>query len=266
MTESPPAGPLIELRRAAIGYDGRPAVAEVDFVLHRGDVVALVGPNGAGKTTLVRGILGLAEVLAGEVLLFDEPAARFADRFRLGYVPQRHTVGGAIPSTVQEVVMSGRLPRRPLWGRTSQADRAAVREALDTVGLSELRNCPVSILSGGQQRRTLIARALAGQPEVLVMDEPTAGVDAAHQASLTRTLGRLVDRGMTLLVVTHEIAPLLPILTRVVLVDGGRVAAELPPDAAPDSAELRPDAAPVPGGNQSWPATSPALAPTGQQS
>jgi zinc transport system ATP-binding protein len=255
MIESLPADPLIELRRAAVGYDGRPAVTEVDFVLRRGDVVAVVGPNGAGKTTLVRGVLGLAEVLAGEVLLFGKTAGRSDARFRLGYVPQRHTVGGAIPSTVQEVVMSGRLPRRPLWGRTSQADRAAVRQALDTVGLSELHNCPVSILSGGQQRRTLIARALAGQPEVLVMDEPTAGVDAAHQASLTRTLGKLVDRGMTLLVVTHETAPLLPILTRVVLVDRGRVAAEFPPGAAP---AFR--------GNRPLPTTPPELAPTGQQS
>jgi zinc transport system ATP-binding protein len=232
MTETIAADPLIELRRAAIGYDDRAAVAEIDFVLRRGEVVALVGPNGAGKTTLVRGILGLATVLSGQVLLFGEPAARFGARFRIGYVPQRHTVGGAIPSTVQEVVSSGRLPRTPLWGRTSKADREAVREAISTVGLDELRNCPVSILSGGQQRRTLIARALAGQPDVLVMDEPTAGVDAASQAGLTRTLAELVESGMTLLVVTHEIAPLLPILTRVVLIEEGRIASDLPLHAA----------------------------------
>lgn len=236
MTQSLRADPLIELRRVAIGYDDRPAVTEIDFVLRRGEVVALVGPNGAGKTTLVRGVLGLADVLAGEVLLFGEPASRLRSRYRIGYVPQRHTVGGAIPSTVQEVVASGRLPRKPLWGRTTKADRVAVQEAIETVGLGELCHCPVSILSGGQQRRTLIARALAAQPEVLVMDEPTAGVDPANQSSLARTLGRLVDLGMTLLIVTHEIAPLLPILTRVVTIDGGRIVSDLPPGAAPASA------------------------------
>ena len=105
--------PLIELRRAAIGYDDRPAVAEVDLMLRRGEIVALVGPNGAGKTTLVRGVRGLASVLSGEVLLFGEPVARFGARFRIGYLPQRHTVGGAIPSTAQEVVASGWLARNP---------------------------------------------------------------------------------------------------------------------------------------------------------
>jgi zinc transport system ATP-binding protein len=232
MTELPPTDVPIALHDVAIGYDDRPAVTGIDFELRRGEVVALVGPNGAGKTTLVRGVLGLADVLAGEVRLFGEPADRFRARYRIGYVPQRHTVGGAIPSTVQEVVASGRLPRKPLWGRTTKTDRAAVRDAIETVGLGELCHCPVSILSGGQQRRTLIARALAAQPEVLVMDEPTAGVDPANQASLARTLGRLVEQGMTLLIVTHEIAPLLPILTRVVTVDGGRIASDLPPEAA----------------------------------
>jgi zinc transport system ATP-binding protein len=232
MTEPPAVDPLIELRRAAIGYDDRPAVAEVNFAIRRGEVVALVGPNGAGKTTLIRGILGLTPVLSGEVMLFGEPAARFGTRFRIGYVPQRHTVGGAIPSTVQEVVASGRLARKRVWSRTTEADRTAVRDALETVGLRELRTCPMSILSGGQQRRTLIARALAAQPEVLVMDEPTAGVDAANQASLTRTLGRLVEQGITLLIVTHELAPLLPILTRVIVVEGGRISSDLPLNAA----------------------------------
>ncbi|HET9656815.1 MAG TPA: metal ABC transporter ATP-binding protein [Kineosporiaceae bacterium] len=233
MTNPPSAGPLIELRHAAVGYDDRPTIRDVDLRIDRGEVVALVGPNGAGKTTLVRGILGLARVLDGELLLFGVPAQRFRERHRIGYVPQRHTVGGAIPSSVQEVVSSGRLARRPAWSRATATDRRAVDRAIETVGLGELRDCPVSILSGGQQRRTLIARALASEPEILVMDEPTAGVDAANQANLARTLADLVTAGMTLLVVTHEIGPLLPVLTRVVVVEAGRIAADRARETAP---------------------------------
>ena len=215
--------PVIALRGVSVGYDERPAVRDVDLSVARGEVVALVGPNGSGKTTLVRGVLGLARVQAGEVELFGVPAERFSERHRIGYVPQRHTVGGGIPSTVEEVVSSGRLSRRRALGRWTAADRAAVDVAIEAVGLTERRRSTVASLSGGQQRRTLIARALAGEPEVLVMDEPTAGVDAESQARLVDTLEGLVGGGLTLLVVTHEIAPLRRILTRVVELDAGRL-------------------------------------------
>lgn len=229
-----PAGspPVIELRGASIGYGERPVVRDIDLHLHRGEVVALVGPNGSGKTTVVRGILGLAPIMAGQVLLFGTPAADVDDRWRVGYVPQRHTVVGAIPSTVAEVVGSGRLPRKRLFSRTTAADRSAVTEAIDLVGLGERRDAPVSTLSGGQQRRVLIARALASQPEVLIMDEPTAGVDAENQARLGRTLERLVAHGLTLLVVTHDIAPLRSVLTRAVVVNDGRITRDLPAEVA----------------------------------
>lgn len=247
MKDSPEV-PLIELRAAAIGYQERPAVRDVNLTVRRGEVIAVVGPNGAGKTTLVRGVLGLARVLSGEVLLFGVPAGRFRQRHRIGYVPQRHTIGGAVPSTVHEVVGSGRLARRPWWSRSTSADRQAVQAAIHAVGLGELCHCPVSILSGGQQRRTLIARALAAEPDILVMDEPTAGVDAVSQANLARTLGDLVEGGRTLLVVTHEIAPLLPILTRVVVVDGGRITSDLPIEQAIARGERSLLADPLPAG------------------
>ena len=162
---------VVRLRRAAVGYGERRVLDAVDFTLHRGEVVALVGPNGSGKTTLVRAVLGLSTVLEGEVELFGVPAARFGERWRIGYVPQRHTVGGAIPSTVEEVVASGRLPRRRLLSRGTPADRRAVADAIATVGLADPRRSPVAELSGGQQRRALIARALASEPEVVVMLE-----------------------------------------------------------------------------------------------
>ncbi len=224
--------PIVELRHASIGYAGRAVVRDVGFRLQRGEVVALVGPNGCGKTTLVRGILGLADLVDGALELFGEPAAGFRERFRIGYVPQRHTVGGAIPSTVREVVASGRLPRRRWGSRTTAHDRAVVDRAIAEVGLADHGRAEVATLSGGQQRRVLIARALAGEPDVLVMDEPTAGVDAASQRSLATTLERLVARGLTLLVVTHELAPLAGIVDRVVAMEHGRVVHDGPVDEA----------------------------------
>jgi zinc transport system ATP-binding protein len=230
--------PVIALHGVAVGYGDRPVVEDVDLVVRPGDVVALVGANGSGKTTLVRGVLGLAPVLAGRVELLGRPAASFRERWRIGYVPQRHTVGGGIPSSVQEVVASGRLARRRLLSRATAADRQAVREALETVGLADRRCAPVATLSGGQQRRTLIARALAGDPDILIMDEPTAGVDAAGQENLARTLTRLVGQGLTLVVVTHEIEPLLGLLTRVVELREGRVVRDEPLSSAAPAVDL----------------------------
>jgi zinc transport system ATP-binding protein len=223
---------VIRVRGASIGYRDRPIVREVDVTVRVGEVIAIVGANGSGKTTLIRGLLGLAELTAGEVELFGMPSPRFRERYRIGYVPQRHTVGGAIPSTVREVVTSGRLPRTRWWSRTTQADRETVAAAIDTVGLTDYTNTPVGSLSGGQQRRVLIARALAGEPEVLIMDEPTAGVDTHNQENLTRTLARLVDSGLTMLVVTHDIAPLRPLLTRVITVENGRILRDVPANEA----------------------------------
>ncbi len=232
-----PAGPdlrepVVDLRHASVGYGDRPVVRDVSLRVDRREVVALVGPNGSGKTTIVRGVLGLAPVIGGEVRLFGVPAGQFHERWRIGYVPQRHTVVGAVPSTVEEVVSSGRLPRRRWWAPATAADRAVVAAAIETVGLADRRRAPVSTLSGGQQRRVLIARALAAEPEVLVMDEPTAGVDAENSEALTRTLARLVDDGLTLLVVTHDVAPLAPILTRVVAVADGVVVGDEPASVA----------------------------------
>jgi zinc transport system ATP-binding protein len=224
----PVTPPVIALRGVSVGYEDTPTISGIDLEIHAGDVVALVGPNGSGKTTLVRGLLGLADVLAGRVELFGVPSSSFHRRDRIGYVPQRHTVGGAIPSTVEEVVGSGRLNQRRWFARPTAADRSAIGDAIDAVGLGDRRRSMVATLSGGQQRRVLIARALAGSPSVLIMDEPTAGVDAQSQQALVRTLLTLVGRGLTLLIVTHEIEPLRPVLTRVVSMRSGRIVHDEP--------------------------------------
>lgn len=217
------AEPLVRLRGASVGYEQIPVLRDADFALLPGDAVAVLGSNGAGKSTLIRGILGLAEVLAGSVELFGKPRAHFHDWYRLGYVPQSHTVVSGIPSTVSEVVGSGRLARKRFARPFTSADRQAIRSAITTVGLADRAGHSVSTLSGGQQRRVLIARALAGEPDILVLDEPTAGVDAESREVLAQTLAALVAAGTTLLLVTHELGEMRPVITRTVVVEGGRI-------------------------------------------
>lgn len=216
----------IVLRRLCVGYDDVTVVRDVDLTVRSGEVVALVGANGSGKSTLIRALLGLAQVKSGQVELFGVTPPGPAQRRRIGYVPQQLTVGGGIPSTVDEVVASGRLTRRPWYSRPGASDRAAITQAIAAVGLTERRRATIGHLSGGQQRRGLIARALAAQPDVLVMDEPMAGVDAASQQALAGSLVGLVDRGLTMIVVTHETASLAGILTRAVRMSGGRVVSD----------------------------------------
>ena len=224
-----PLTTVVAMRHASIGYGDRPTVRDVDFDLHSGELVVLLGPNGAGKSTLVRGVLGLARLMSGRLELFGVPAGEFRDRHRIGYVPQRHTVTGGVPSTVREVVSSGRLPLKRPFAFLDRRDRAAVGAAIETVGLADRADDAIAHLSGGQQRRALIARALAAEPEVLVMDEPTAGVDAANQEILAATMHELVDRGTTLLVVAHELGPLEPLIDRVVVLRDGRITYDGPP-------------------------------------
>jgi zinc transport system ATP-binding protein len=220
---------VVRMRGGAVGYGERPAIRDITFSLRTGEVVVLLGPNGSGKTTLVRGILGLAPLMAGELELFGVPAGTFHERYRLGYVPQRHTIVGGVPSTVREVVSSGRLSRKRPFAWMRPVDREVVSRAISTVGLTERADTSVSQLSGGQQRRVLIARALAAEPDVLVMDEPTAGVDAANQEILAATLGELVAAGSTLLLVAHELGPLEPLIGRVVVMRDGHAVYDGPP-------------------------------------
>jgi zinc transport system ATP-binding protein len=215
--------PLIELRAASFGYGERRVVSQVDLTVRRGEVVALLGPNGCGKSTLVRGLLGLVEQQGGEVRLLGVPRERFRDFTRIGYVPQHHSLTAAVRATVTEVVEVGRLPHRPWWRPQSRLDREVVRESIAAVGLADRAHEEVARLSGGQQRRVLIARALAGRPDVLVMDEPTAGVDTANQEALAVVLERLAAEGTSMVVVTHELEALRDVVTRVVCMRSGRV-------------------------------------------
>ncbi|HEV7145561.1 MAG TPA: metal ABC transporter ATP-binding protein [Pedococcus sp.] len=214
---------IIELRSAAFGYAERAVIAQLSLRIDRGEVVALLGPNGSGKSTLVKGLLGLSDQLGGQVTLFGVDRAAFTDKHRIGYVPQRHSLSTSVRATVREVVEIGRLPHRRWWAPWQRGDAAIVQESLELVGLADRAHEDVSTLSGGQQRRVLIARALAAQPEVLVMDEPTAGVDTASQAVLADVLSRLAARGTTMLIVTHELDALTGTVTRVLCTNSGRI-------------------------------------------
>ncbi|MFI6820489.1 metal ABC transporter ATP-binding protein [Micromonospora sp. NPDC050187] len=216
--------PVVNVEHGVVGYDGRPVLRDVSLAVSAGEVVAVLGANGSGKSTLIRAVLGLVPLGAGRVTLFGTPLRRFRQWHRIGYVPQRLGAGSGVPATVAEVVASGRLARRGVLRPAGRADRAAVAEALRAVGLADRAGDPVATLSGGQQQRTLIARALAGQPELLVLDEPTAGVDAVSQEAFAEALRGFVSGGGTVLLVAHELGPLRPLISRAVVVHQGGIA------------------------------------------
>jgi len=224
----------VSLRDVSFAYPGGPAIlSDVDLDVPSGEFVGIAGPNGGGKTTLVRLALGLERPQSGEALLYGQPAHRFADRVRLGYLAQRTMLGIDAPVTVGELVAAGRVPRRGLARPFGLQDRSAVRSAIERVGLADRADSPIQRLSGGQQQRAYIAKALAGEPDLLVLDEPTAGVDADSQESFAALLEELhLELGATILYVSHEFGAVERYVQRLVLVRGG-IAFEGPPWALP---------------------------------
>lgn len=233
MSEQSSDHPLA-VRGVTVALDGRPVLQEVDLDVNAGEFVALLGSNGSGKSTLVRAAVGLVPTSAGSVELFGTRLAQFRDRQRLGYVPQRTRAVAGVPATVHEVVMSGRLARRRFFGWRTKDDVVAVEAAIARVGLADRARSAVSEMSGGQQQRALIARALASQAELLIMDEPTAGVDHDNQESLAELLAGLVHEGTSVLLVAHELGPLRPLIDRAVVLKFGAISYDGPVDAVHD--------------------------------
>jgi zinc transport system ATP-binding protein len=224
----------VALRGVSYAYPGGPPVLrDVNLELEQGELVAIAGPNGGGKTTLVRLVLGLAAPISGSVELFGEPAQRFSRRATLGYLAQRAQLGIEAPVTVRELVSAGRLAAGGLLGPLRRRDRAIVDEAIERVGLVAHAEQPLSRLSGGQQQRAFIAKALAGEPRLLVLDEPTTGVDVESQDALAVLLERLHrDLGVTVIYVSHEFGAVERFVQRLVLVRG-TVVFDGPPAALP---------------------------------
>ncbi|MEU9455650.1 metal ABC transporter ATP-binding protein [Streptomyces sp. NPDC048277] len=223
--------PVISLRRVTAELGSRPVLRGIDLTVHRGEVVALLGANGSGKSTAIRTIVGQVPASGGEITLFGTPRRAFRDWSRIGYVPQRTTAAGGVPATVTEVVSSGRLSRTR-FGLFRKADHQAVRHALGLVGMADRAKDNVEALSGGQHQRVLIARALVAEPELLIMDEPMAGVDLASQEILAATLREQVAQGTTVLLVLHELGPLEPLIDRAVVLRDGCVLHDGPPPRA----------------------------------
>lgn len=223
--------PVITLRGATATLGARPVLRGIDLTVRRGEVAALLGANGSGKSTAVRSVIGQVPLTSGSVELFGTPLRRFRNWARIGYVPQRTTAASGVPATIREVVAAGRLSRTKL-GPLRKADRDAVDRAIELVGLGDRAKDSVSALSGGQHQRVLIARALAAEPELLIMDEPMAGVDLASQEILAETLREQVATGTTVLLVLHELGPLEPLIDRAIVLRDGCVMHDGPPPKA----------------------------------
>ncbi|WP_424018220.1 metal ABC transporter ATP-binding protein [Halorientalis pallida] len=210
-----PAEPVIDVSGVDFGYTATPVVENVSLTVAPGEYVAVVGPNGSGKSTLMKLMLGLLQPDEGTVRLFDEPAHAFDDGDRIGYVAQQASASKEMPITVREVVKMGRFPHVG-FGRLSAADWEIVDDALATVGMSDFADRRITNLSGGQRQRAFIARALASEADLLVLDEPTVGVDAESVEAFYDLLDALNDRGITILLIEHDLSAVTEHADRVV--------------------------------------------------
>ncbi|SDS40288.1 zinc transport system ATP-binding protein [Paraoerskovia marina] len=227
--------PVIDVTDLEVTLGASRILRGIDLTVTNGEVVALLGANGSGKSTLVRTIVGILTPSAGSVSLLGTPLTGDVPWQRIGYVPQRVSAQSGVPSTAREVVGSGLLYGRRL--RLPRDWKSRADEALETVGLLDRATFATSELSGGQQQRVLIARALARRPDVMILDEPVAGVDQPSQEAFAATMTRLVEQGLTVLVVLHELGALAPLVTRAVVLRHGRIVHDgAPPRAALDHA------------------------------
>jgi zinc transport system ATP-binding protein len=199
--------PYIELNDVSFTYGDTPVLEKVSFVVRKGEYLGVIGPNGGGKTTLVRIILGLLHPTSGRVALFGKDHHDFKEKYRIGYVPQRVSqLDKNFPATVFEVVQSGRIPRLGLFKGFTNKDRVVVESAIELAGIAKYRNTLIGNLSGGERQRVFIARALASEPDVLILDEPTVGVDIGAQKKFYEFLGSLNrDQHLTIIFVSHDV-------------------------------------------------------------
>jgi zinc transport system ATP-binding protein len=209
---------LVRAEGVSFAFGRNEVLDAVDLRVRAGEFVALVGPNGSGKSTLLKVLLGSLTPSAGSVALLGLPPAELGERGRIGYVPQRPVLESEVPATVEEIVAAGRLARRGWWRPLRADDREVVGHALESVGLSDLAGRPLNELSGGQQQRAFIARAFASEPDVLLLDEPIAGVDAESQRRFRDSLTHLIEEhGAGVLLVSHELSAVAPDLDRVIV-------------------------------------------------
>ena len=196
--------PALELQGVWAGYNHQPVLEDVSFQVAQGEILGIIGPNGSGKSTLMKAVLGLVKPWRGRILVLGQPGA--AERSRVGYMPQVEQVDWDFPVTVGDVALMGRYARRGLLRRANRLDHEEADAALERVGIYELRKNLIGDLSGGQRRRVLLARALVNHPELLLLDEPTAGMDATAQHQLLDIIDALRQEGTTVVLSTHDLS------------------------------------------------------------
>jgi len=200
------AAPVIRIRDLSFSYQRNPVIHHLNFDISRRDFVGLIGSNGAGKTTLLKMIVGLLKPTEGELELFGQPIGKFADWHKIGYVPQKNALNPLFPATVREVVMSGLYGKRKLYKRLTGADRQRCDDALEALHIADLADRRIGQLSGGQQQRAFLARALVNNPELLILDEPTVGIDTETQHAFFSMLRHLhAHHDITFLMVSHDV-------------------------------------------------------------
>jgi ABC-type Mn2+/Zn2+ transport system ATPase subunit len=220
--------PLVELNQVTFGYSTQPVLEDVSLHVHPGQFAALVGPSGAGKTTLLKLILGVLQPTQGEVCIKGE-ALDGKPAPRVGYVPQLEAVDWNFPVTVSQAVLMGRIQRSGIWPWPSREDKGRLNAILAELGIVDLANRHIRDLSGGQQQRVFLARALIAEPELLVLDEPTTGVDMRTAENVLHMLSELNRKGITILISTHDLNTAAAHLPWVICMNR-RVIAQGPPD------------------------------------
>ncbi|GAA5346757.1 metal ABC transporter ATP-binding protein [Planifilum fimeticola] len=212
---------VLRLSGVTFSYDRHPVLEGIDLEVAAGEFLGLIGPNGSGKSTLVQLSLGRLSPDAGSVYLFGEPVEKFRKWHRIGYVSQKsNSFNLGFPATVYEVVASGLTGKLGLFRRIGKKERALIRDTLERLGLSDIAGANIGRLSGGQQQRTFIARALVSRPELLILDEPTVGVDAESVNQFYRLLDRLHrEEDLTILLITHDIDEITAAADRIALLN-----------------------------------------------
>jgi len=212
-----------EAHNLTVSYDKQPVLWDIDFEIPEGKLVGIIGPNGSGKTTLLKAAMGILETDSGYVKVFEKNPDKV--RERMGYVPQRQSVDWDFPATVMDITMMGRYKKGKLFGRLSKSDKEIAVDSLKRVGMYDYRNRQISDLSGGQQQRVFIARSLAQQADVYLMDEPFVGIDAASEESILNILQEMRTAGKTVIMVHHDLHTALEFFDWVILLNTRLVAA-----------------------------------------
>lgn len=213
----------LEAHNLTVSYDKQPVLWDIDFSLEEGTLAGIIGPNGSGKTTLLKAAMGILPADSGYVRIFEKTLDE--TRERVSYVPQRQSVDWDFPATVEDVALMGRYRKSRLFGRLSKYDREIATEALDRVGMFDYRKRQISALSGGQQQRVFIARSLAQQADLYLMDEPFTGIDAASEEAILGLLEEMRNEGKTVVLVHHDLHTAIEFFDHIILLNTRLIAA-----------------------------------------